>query len=96
MSGVIRPLGEILVRMPIGETQPESTAGAGFEFYTDLRLPHQTKNSWTIFLERFVHEASECDRLSRKPEAPPRLAFLQENLEGLVRNVERYIELGEA
>jgi rubrerythrin len=96
MSGVIRPLGEILVRMPIGETYPGLTAGAGFEFYTDLRIPHQTENSWTIFLERLVHEASECDRLSRKPEAPPRLAFLQENLEGLARNVERCIKLGEA
>jgi hypothetical protein len=95
MSGVIRPFGELLARMPIGEAQPDATAGAGFEFYTDLRLPHQTESSWTIFRERLVHEAAACDRLSRKPEAPPRLAFLRDNLDGLVRNVERYIALGD-
>jgi hypothetical protein len=95
MSGAIRPLGEILARMPIGEAQPGSTAGAGFEFYTDLRLPHRTEIGWTIFLERLVHEAAACDRLSRKPAAPPRLAYLRENLDGLAQNVERYIALGE-
>jgi hypothetical protein len=94
MSGVLRPLGEVLAQMPIGPSAPGQTAGPGFEFYTDLRLPHQTASSWLLFHERLRHEATECDRLSRKPGAPPRLRFLQQNLTGLANNVQRYAMMG--
>lgn len=94
MSGVIRPIGELLVRMPIADALPGQTAGPGFEFYTDLRIPRQTALGWNTLRERLRHEAAECDRLSSKPGAPPRLVFLHENLVGLANNLERYIDLG--
>jgi rubrerythrin len=92
MSGVVRPLGEVLTRLPAGPDHPGMTAGPGFEFYTDLRIPSDRKNSWAIFQERLVHEAKECARLAQKDGAPRRLGFLQENLEGLARNTQRYID----
>jgi hypothetical protein len=95
MSGVVRPLGEILTQMPARANLPGKTAGPGFEFYTDLRVPSDRRNSWLIFHERLVHEAQACERLAQKDGAPRRLAFLHENLEGLARNVERYMNLGE-
>ena len=95
MSGVVRPLGEVLTQMPASPDRPGMTAGPGFEFYTDLRIPTDRKNSWTIFHERLAHEAQECARLALKDGAPRRLAYLHENLEGLARNTQRYMDLQE-
>jgi rubrerythrin len=95
MSGVVRPLGEILTQMPARADLPGKTAGPGFEFYTDLRVPSSRKNSWIIIHERLAHEARACKRLAQRDGAPQRLAFLHENLEGLARNVQRYMNIGE-
>ena len=95
MSGVVRPLGEVLTQMPASPDLPGMTAGPGFEFYTDLRIPSDRKNSWAIFHERLVHEAQACARLALKDGAPRRLAYLHENLEGLARNTRRYMDLQE-
>ena len=95
MSGVVRPLGEILTQLPAGPDLPGMTAGPGFEFYTDLRIPANRKNSWAIFHERLVLEARACARLALKDGAPRRLAYLHENLEGLARNMRRYMDLQE-
>jgi rubrerythrin len=95
MSGVVRPLGEILTQLPARGDLPGKTAGPGFEFYTDLRVPGDRRNSWMIIHERFAHEAEGCKRLADKTGAPQRLAFLHENLEGLARNTQRYMNLEE-
>jgi rubrerythrin len=95
MSGVVRPLGEILTQLPARDDLPGKTAGPGFEFYTDLRVPSSRRNSWIIIHERLAHEAEGCKRLALKARAPRRLAFLQENLEGLARNTQRYMSLEE-
>jgi hypothetical protein len=95
MSGVVRPLGEVLTQMLASPDLPGMTAGPGFEFYTDLRIPSDRKNSWAIFHERLVHEAQACARLALKDRAPRRLAYLHENLEGLARNTRRYMDLQE-
>ena len=95
MSGVIRPLGEILTQLPARDDLPGETVGPGFEFYTDLRVPSDRRNSWIIIHEWFAHEAEGCKRLALKAGTPQRLAFLHENLEGLARNVQRYMSRGE-
>jgi rubrerythrin len=91
MSGVVRPLGEILTQLPARDDLPGRTAGPGFEFYTDLRVPGDRRNSWMIIHERLAHEAEGCRRLAVKTGAPQRLAYLQENLEGLARNTQRFM-----
>lgn len=95
MSGVVRPLGEVLTEMPVSHYLPGRTAGPGFEFYTDLRLPTQAAICWTIFHERLVQEAEECERLSQQDGAPGRLRFLHRNLELLARSVRVFSEPGE-
>jgi Ferritin-like len=95
MSGVIRPLGEILTQLPARDDLPGKTAGPGFEFYADLRVPSDRRNTWMIINERLAHEAEGCGRLAVKAGAPQRLAFLHENLEGLARNAQRYMNLEE-
>lgn len=93
MSGVIRPLGELLTEMPVSPEHPGKTAGPGFELYTDLRLPNHTRNAWIIFHERLLTEAQECGRLSCLKEAPPRLAYLYQNLARLATNIERLMKV---
>jgi hypothetical protein len=91
MSGVVRPLGEILTQLPAGDNLPGKTAGPGFEFYADLRVSGDRRNSWMIIYERLAHEAEGCRRLAAKTGAPQRQAILHENLEGLARNTQRYM-----
>lgn len=91
MSGVVRPLGEILTRMPLGEEYPGCTAGPGFELYTDLQPPHDRRNAWLLIHERLIEDATDCRDLAEMPGAPLRLAYLQTNLEGLALNVGRLI-----
>jgi hypothetical protein len=95
MSGVVRPLGEILTQLPARDDLPGKTAGPGFELYTDQRVPSNRRNSWIIIHERLAHEAEGGKRLALKAGAPQRLAYLQENLEGLARNTQRYMNLEE-
>jgi hypothetical protein len=93
MSSAVRPLGEILTEMPVSKDAAEQKAGPGFEFYTDLRLPHQTRNRWIIFRERLAQEAAECERISSTNRVSPRFAMLHENFEVLVRTVEDIAKL---
>src|SRR5262249_19091829 len=60
MKAVIRPLGEVLTGLPMGADFPGRTAGPGFEFYGDLRLPPDMKTSWVLVYERLVAEAAEA------------------------------------
>jgi hypothetical protein len=92
MSGVVRPLGEVLTGLPVGEGAPGAVAGPGFELYTDLRLPSQRRSAWLTIHERLVQETAECERLSREDGAPPRLAFLADNLSRLARNLAPYLD----
>lgn len=65
MTGAIKPLGEILTRMPVGEASIQSvgslvTAGPSFEMYSFTQpLPHM-KAAWTYFRERMEELADAC------------------------------------
>ena len=48
MSGVIRPLAEVLTALPAGPSFPGRHAGPSFELYTDLRVPAKRANAWTV------------------------------------------------
>jgi hypothetical protein len=80
MSGVIRPLGEVLTELPAGPEHPGRTAGPSFELYGSVRAPVDPSRAWRLFHERLRDQAEVCDMLSRKSGAPPRLGFLATNL----------------
>jgi len=94
MSGVVRPLGEVLTELPAGPSYPGRTAGPPFELFTDLRLPANRVNAWALFHERLAQAAAECESLATEPEAPDRLAFLAENLRLATAGVGRSRALG--
>lgn len=102
MTVVIRPLGEMLTQMPVHDHMSMATAGPSFEFDTDLPLPPFQRSAWTFLSERLETIATSCRDLClqiQNTDAPwaerirPRLAFLQDNLEHMVINFVRHMNL---
>jgi hypothetical protein len=89
MSGVIRPLGEILTYLPAHAGAPTPTAGPSFELYADLRVPARRESAWALFRERLTEAAGDCAALCTDHRAPPRLGLVQEHLALAARSVER-------
>jgi hypothetical protein len=76
MSGVVRPLGEVLTELPAG-VGGAGTAGPPFELYSDVRLATQVDTRWPIVLERLAATAAAATDLGG---VVPRLDFLAQNL----------------
>lgn len=102
MTTVVRPLGELLTRMPIDEGTSDRTAGAGFEVRSDLVLPPDALSAWTVLHERLRRLADDAARLSDAmhtsgeswtQHVDARLSYLAENLARLALNFERNIDL---
>jgi hypothetical protein len=79
MFQLIKPLGEMLTRLPLGPDLPGKMAGPTFEMYWvgDI-LPHRY-GAWTILHERLLELAAYCERLSEQPEAPQELGAVGAN-----------------
>ena len=71
---LIKPLGELLTRLPVGPELPGKMAGPSFEMYRAGNiLPHRY-GAWTVIHERLLELATYCDRLIKQPGAPQELA----------------------
>src|SRR5439155_6799000 len=59
MEGSVRPLGELVARLPIGPAYPGKTAGPTFELFyaVDYLLPHR-EAAWTLMVERLREVAA--------------------------------------
>ena len=64
MAGVVKPLGELLTRLPAGRSFPGRTAGPSFEFYRSVNMPPHRRAAWVLFHERLLDLAAYCDRLA--------------------------------
>ncbi len=89
MSGVVRPLAEVLTELPVTPGAQE-TAGPGFEIYAPLQLPGHLPSRWTVLVERLHAAAAECRRLVGAQGNPShRLDFIATNLTLLAQAVEQ-------
>ena len=63
MKTVVKPLGSLITRMPIGPDHPDHTAGPAFELFYDVDylLPHR-EAAWTIMEERLREIAELATR----------------------------------
>jgi hypothetical protein len=86
MSGIFRPLAEILTELPVAEDPDRGTAGPPFELYSDVRLAPRLENRFTILLERLSGIAARAERLAAEG-APARLAFLGESVRWIRANL---------
>ncbi|MGE5286444.1 MAG: ferritin-like domain-containing protein, partial [Micromonosporaceae bacterium] len=66
MVRVIKPLGDLITTLPVGDGQPGRTAGPSFELFyeSDYLMPHQ-EAAWALLAERLAEAAWLCGELGR-------------------------------
>jgi len=71
MTTVIRPLGEVLTKLPVDPaTLPGRTAGPGFGYNRDVHLLPHKPSAWVFFGERLWHLAVAATKLRLHPTMP--------------------------
>jgi ferritin-like protein len=61
MSGVLRPLGDLITTLPVGPGEPGRTAGPSFElFYEDDDLLPHRESAWILLEERVRAASAFC------------------------------------
>ena len=73
MFSVLKPLGQLITLLPVGDDAPGRSAGPSFELFyeSDYLLPHRAA-AWALIEERLREAAAFADRL--KSEGPPDVA----------------------
>jgi hypothetical protein len=89
MSGVARPLAEVLTLLPMGGGFPGRTAGPGFELYGTVQVPPHTENAWFVLSERLARHGRQGLELAAVSGAPPRLRLCAENMARIGDNLAR-------
>jgi hypothetical protein len=80
MSGIVRPLGEVLTRLPATKAEDGLRCGPPFELYGPLNMPSYPRARWAVLLERVAAEEKECRSLATKDKRLERLGFIADNL----------------
>ena len=65
MFRVIKPLGDLITTLPVGDAYPGMTAGPSFELFyeSDYLMPHR-EAAWALLAERLDEAAWLCDQLA--------------------------------
>ena len=65
MLRVIKPLGDLITTLPVGDAYPGRTAGPSFELFyeSDYLMPHRDA-AWALLAERLDEAAWLCDQLA--------------------------------
>ena len=86
MTTVIRPLGEALTKMPVGDpTYAGMTAGPGFGYNRDISLLPHKKSAWIFFGERLRELAMIAVRLRAQAGVPKEIDESAAALEALAQ-----------
>jgi CDGSH-type Zn-finger protein len=74
MTTVLRPLGEVLTKMPVDSTAlPSMTAGPGFGYNRDVHLLPHKPSAWVFFGERLWQLAVVATKSRLSPTIPSEL-----------------------
>jgi CDGSH-type Zn-finger protein/truncated hemoglobin YjbI len=65
MLRVIKPLGDLITTLPVGDAYPGRTAGPSFELFyeSDYQMPHR-QAAWALLAERLDEAAWLCSELA--------------------------------
>jgi CDGSH-type Zn-finger protein/truncated hemoglobin YjbI len=71
MVRVLKPLGELITRLPVGREHPGMTAGPSFELFyeSDYLMPHR-EAAWALLEERLHEAATFCGWIQDLADAP--------------------------
>jgi CDGSH-type Zn-finger protein/truncated hemoglobin YjbI len=90
MAQALKPLGNIITRLPAGREYPGQTAGPSFELFyeSDYVLPHR-EAAWILLAERIEVAAAFCEPAGdgATPEVTQQLAAVRESLAGIARSL---------
>lgn len=84
MIGAVVPLGDLLVRMPAGRSQPGFNAGPSFVVRTLHPLPHKDA-AWVVLRERFEELRDHAAKIASSSEELAPLAKVAEKLDRITR-----------
>ncbi|HEY9287959.1 MAG TPA: ferritin-like domain-containing protein [Candidatus Dormibacteraeota bacterium] len=92
MNWVMRALGPILTRMPVGAGFPGKTAGPAFDILRPafFILPHRHA-AWTVLHERLESLGSTADELAREPGLSD-LSGIARNLHGFAADLDQHLQ----
>lgn len=81
MTGVLKPLGEMVTTLPVGADYPGMTAGPTFEvFYrSGYLLPH-SESAWILLHERLLELYGFVLATASEPDSPEGLGSIGDNL----------------
>lgn len=81
MSGLVRPLAEMLTELPATADPAGPTAGPPFELYGVLKIPANPRARFAIAAERFTAGGAEARKILKNEPQLTRLAFLARNFD---------------
>jgi hypothetical protein len=96
MEAAVRPLGELVTRLPVGPEYPGRTAGPTFELFyaVDYLLPHQ-RAAWALMVER-LREVAELAVRCRDACTPAHLGPLSRITSTLTEQADRLAAAADA
>jgi Ferritin-like len=75
MGGVLRPLGQSLTAMPVGDAHPGRTTGPSFEMYYPMgNFVPWRDSAWAVLTERVGMLADRCDAATRRADLSDTIA----------------------
>src|SRR6201997_5206050 len=94
MVRAIKPLGDVITRLPAGPEYPGQTAGPSFELFyeSDYVLPHR-EAAWILLAERIKVAAAFCQPpgTGSIPEVTEKLAEVRDALAGIASSLEAHL-----
>ncbi|MDQ4097444.1 MAG: hypothetical protein M3144_06215 [Actinomycetota bacterium] len=93
MFGVIKPLGLLLARLPVGPDRPGETAGASFQlaYRSNFLIPHR-RAAWIRFRERLSETAEFTEGVNAPLDTQAILNEVGERLRDVGRSLGAHIE----
>lgn len=94
MARAIKPLGDVITRLPAGPEYPGRTAGPSFELFyeSDYVLPHR-EAAWILLAERIEAAAAFCEPpgAGTAPEVTGKLAEVRDALAGIAASLTAHL-----
>jgi Ferritin-like len=93
MSGVLRPLGDLITTLPVGPEHPGRNAGPSFElFYEDDDLLPHRESAWALLEERVRDASTFCEAVTKSApkDVAAALATVGRTLTGVGESLARH------
>jgi hypothetical protein len=92
MTGVLKPLGTALTRLPFGPGSPDHTAGPAFQMYYQVGnfVPWRDA-AWVLLAERAAVLARQCAETARRTGVPGAVSSAAAAAAGIARQIAGYV-----